>query len=181
MFIEELPVPQMKSGGVLVQNICSLISAGTERTSVEIAQASLVGKRISRPDLVKQVVDTAKRQGRVATYKKVQTRLDNYKQLGYSSAGVVIESSVEPFKPGDRVACAGGGYASHAEFVFVPRNLVAKVPDNVTFEEAAFATLGSIALQGVRQADHKIGEYVAVIGLGLVGLITVQLLKANGC
>jgi polar amino acid transport system substrate-binding protein len=130
---------------------------------------------------VKQVVDTAKRQGLVATYKKVQTRLDNYKQLGYSSAGVVIESSVEVFKPGDRVACAGGGYASHAEFVFVPKNLVAKVPDNVTFEEAAFATLGSIALQGVRQADAKIGEYVAVIGLGLVGLITVQLLKANGC
>ena len=181
MFIEELPAPKLKSGGVLVQNIYSLISAGTERASVETAQASIIGKAKSRPDLVKQVMDNVKKDGLFATYKKVISRLDNYKELGYSSAGVVIESNVEEFKPGDRVACAGAGYASHSELVFIPQNLVVKVSDNVSFEEAAFTTLGAIALQGVRQANPKLGENVAVIGLGLVGLITVQLLKANGC
>lgn len=181
MFIEELPTPKLKSGGILVQNVCSLISAGTERTSVQTAQASMVGKVRSRPDLVKQVVDSVKQQGVVATYKKVQNRLDNYKQLGYSSAGIVIESAVDEFKPGDRVACAGGGYASHAETVFIPKNLAAKMPADVSFEEAACTTLCAIAMQGVRQADLRLGECVAVIGLGLVGLITVQLLKATGC
>jgi len=181
MFVEELPAPKLRSGGVLVQNAFSLISAGTERTSVETAQASLIGKARSRPDLVKQVMDHVKREGLKATYEKVQTRLDTYKELGYSSAGTVLESSVEAFRPGDRVACAGSGYASHAELIFVPKNLVARIPDPVSFEEAAFTTVGAIALQGVRQADVRIGEYIAVIGLGLLGLITVQLLKANGC
>ena len=180
IFIEELPAPKLKSGGVLVQNIYSLISAGTERTSVETAQASLIGKAQSRPDLVKQVLDNLKKEGLVATYEKVMNRLDNYKELGYSSAGIVLESSVEDFKPGDRVACAGSS-ANHAEIIFVPKNLTVKIPNNVSFEEASFTTLGAIALQGVRQADVRIGENVAVIGLGLIGLITVQLLKANGC
>jgi polar amino acid transport system substrate-binding protein len=179
MSVEELPVPKLRDGGVLVQNVFSLISSGTERTSVETAQASLIGKARSRPDLVKQVIDNVKREGLLATYEKVQTRLDNYKELGYSSAGMVVESSVTAFKPGDAVACAG--YAHHAEFIFVPKNLVVKIPPGVSFEEAAFTTLGAIALQGVRQADVRLGEQVAVIGLGLVGLITVQLLKANGC
>ncbi len=179
MSIEEVPAPRLKDGGVLVQNVFSLISTGTERTSVETAQASLIGKARSRPDLVRQVIDNVKREGLLATYEKVQNRLDNYKELGYSSAGIVVESSVTTFKPGDRVACAG--YAYHAEFIFVPKNLVVKIPAGVSFEEAAFTTLGAIALQGVRQADVRIGEQVAVIGLGLVGLITVQLLKANGC
>ena len=111
MYVEELPVPQLKSGGVLVKNLFSLISAGTERSSVKTAQASMVGKARSRPDLVKQVMDNAKREGWVATYKKVQSRLDNYKELGYSSAGVVVASSVDKFKVGDKVACAGAGYA----------------------------------------------------------------------
>jgi len=180
IFIEELPAPKLKSGGVLVQNIYSLISAGTERTSVETAQASLIGKAQSRPDLVKQVLDNVKKEGLVATYEKVMNRLDNYKELGYSSAGIVLESSVEDFKPGDKVACAGSS-ANHAEIIFVPKNLTVKIPNNVSFEEASFTTLGAIALQGVRQADVRIGENVAVIGLGLIGLITVQLLKANGC
>lgn len=181
MFVEELPAPKLKDGGVLVQNLFSLISAGTERSSVETAQASMIGKARSRPDLVKQVMDNVKREGLIATFNKVQNRLDNYKELGYSSAGVVIESSVDDFTAGDRIACAGVGYASHAETVFVPKNLVAKIPDEVSSEEAAFTTLGAIALQGVRQADLRVGEQVAVIGLGLLGLITVQLLKASGC
>lgn len=180
IFVEELPAPKLKSGGILVQNIYSLISAGTERTSVETAQASLIGKAKSRPDLVKQVINNIKREGIIVTYKKVMNRLDNYKELGYSSAGIVLESSVDEFKPGDRVACAGST-ANHAEIIFVPKNLAVKIPENVSFEEAAFTTLGAIALQGVRQADLRIGENVAVIGLGLIGLITVQLLKSNGC
>jgi len=179
MFVEELPEPQLKSGGILVQNVFSLISAGTERTSVETAQASMIGKAKSRPDLVKQVIDNVKRDGLVATYEKVKNRLDNYKELGYSSAGIVIESSLDEFKVGDRVACAG--FAHHAEYISIPKNLAAKMPDNVTFEDAAFTTLGTIALQGVRQAEVSLGDSVAVIGLGLVGLITIQLLKANGC
>jgi len=179
MLIEELPMPRLKEGGILVQNYFSLISAGTERNSVQTAQASVIGKVKSRPDLVKQVLDNVKKQGLISTYRKVQTRLDNYKKLGYSSAGVVVESSTDEFKIGDRVACAG--YASHAEYVFIPKNLAVKIPDNVSFEDAACATLCSIALQGVRQAEPRIGENVAVIGLGLVGLITIQILVANGC
>ncbi|HYF03944.1 MAG TPA: bi-domain-containing oxidoreductase [Patescibacteria group bacterium] len=180
MYVEDLPAPRLKSGGVLIQSVASLISAGTERSSVETAQASMIGKAKSRPDLVKQVIDAAKRDGVMATYEKVKTRLDNYKELGYSSAGIVLESSVPEFKPGDRVACGGAG-ANHVEMSFVPKNLSVKIPENVSFEEAAFGTVGAIAMQGVRQADLRLGEYVAVIGLGLLGLITVQLLKANGC
>ena len=115
--VEELPEPRTPAGGVLVRNVCSLISAGTERTSVETAQASLIGKARSRPDLVRQVMDNARREGLLATYRKVQSRLDNIKELGYSSAGVVIESDVEGIVPGDRVACAGTAY--HAEVVAV--------------------------------------------------------------
>lgn len=179
--IEQLPVPKLKHGGVLVRNAYSLISAGTERSSVETAQANLLGKARSRPDLVHQVIENCKREGLVATWHKVQNRLDNYKDLGYSSAGIVVESACDTFAEGDRVACGGVGYAAHAEFVFVPQNLVVRVPNEVGLDEAAFTTVGSIALHGVRQADVRIGERVVVIGLGLVGLLTVQLLKACGC
>lgn len=181
MLIEDLPSPVVRQGGVLVRNHFSLVSAGTERSSIETAQASLIGKAKKRPDLVKQVRDNVKREGLRATWEKVRTRLDNYAQLGYSSAGVVLESAVAEFKPGDRVACAGAGYASHAEIVFVPKNLIAKIPDAVDYDQAAFATLGAIAMQGVRQADVRVGENVAVVGLGLLGLISVQILKAAGC
>jgi predicted dehydrogenase/threonine dehydrogenase-like Zn-dependent dehydrogenase len=179
--IENLPVPKVKKGFVLVRNYYSLISAGTERTSVETAQASMLGKAKARPDLVKQVLANAKREGFIATYNKVKSRLDSIKELGYSSAGIVIESGTSEFSPGDRVACAGAGYASHAEIICVPRNLIAKVPDFVGLDEAAFTTVAAIALQGVRQADVRVGEVVAVVGLGLIGLITVQILKASGC
>jgi predicted dehydrogenase/threonine dehydrogenase-like Zn-dependent dehydrogenase len=179
--VDDLPVPKLRPGFLLVRNVFSLVSAGTERTSVETAQASMVQKARMRPDLVRQVMDNFRREGLVATYNKVRDRLDNYKDLGYSCAGVVIESGVDDIKVGDRVACGGVGYAAHAEIVSVPRNLVAKIPDEVCFEEAAFTTVAAIAMQGVRQADVRVGEQVAVIGLGLVGLLTVQLLKASGC
>lgn len=179
--VDELPAPKLRAGSVLVQNVSSLISAGTERASVETAQASTVQKVRSRPDLVRQVLDNVNREGLLATYKKVRERLENYKELGYSCAGVVIESGVDDIKAGDRVACAGVGYASHAAVVSVPRNLVVRMPDEVAFDDAACTTVAAIAMQGVRQSDVRVGEQVAVIGLGLVGLLTVQILKAGGC
>jgi predicted dehydrogenase/threonine dehydrogenase-like Zn-dependent dehydrogenase len=179
--VDELPAPKLRPGSVLVRNVFSLISAGTERTSVETAQASMLQKARTRPDLVRQVMDNVNREGLLSTYRKVRERLDNFKELGYSCAGVVVESAVDDIKVGDRVACAGVGYASHAEIVSVPRNLVVRVPDEVGFDEAAFTTVCAIAMQGVRQADIRVGEQVVVIGLGLIGLITVQLLKASGC
>jgi len=181
--VQELPPPALRSGGVLVRTAYSLISAGTERTAVETAQNSLVGKAKDRPDLVRQVIDTFKREGLRSTYEKVASKLNQMKPLGYSASGIVVAvgGGVAEFQVGDRVACAGGGYASHAEVIFVPKNLCAKVPQAATLEAASYATVGAIALQGVRQADPRLGEAVAVIGLGLVGQITVQLLKAAGC
>ncbi|MBI5326296.1 MAG: bi-domain-containing oxidoreductase, partial [Ignavibacteriae bacterium] len=122
-----------------------------------------------------------RKEGLISTYNKVQTKLESYKVLGYSTSGVVIESGCNEFSVGDRVACAGAGIAVHAELLSVPKNLAVKIPDNVSFEEAAYTTVGSIAMQGVRQADIRLGETVAVIGLGLIGQITVQMLKASGC
>ncbi|MGO9085216.1 MAG: bi-domain-containing oxidoreductase [Terriglobales bacterium] len=179
--VDELPAPKLRPGSVLVRNAFSLISAGSERTSVETAQASMIQKARMRPDLVRQVLDNFHREGLVATYNKVRDRLDDFKDLGYSSAGVVVESGVDDIKVGERVACAGVGYASHAEIVSIPRNLVVRVPDEVGLDEAAFTTVCAVAMQGVRQADVRVGEQVVVIGLGLVGLITAQLLKAAGC
>src|ERR1044071_9460194 len=129
--VEELPPPALKPGGLLVETAYSLISAGTERSIVETAQSSLVGKARSRPDLVRQVVDTFKREGLLATYDKVKSRLNQIKALGYSASGRVIAvgEGVSGFQIGDRVACAGAGYASHAEFLFVPHNLCCKLPD----------------------------------------------------
>ena len=183
LFVDEVPPPAISEKMVLVGNRFSLISAGTERSTVKIAKASLLGKARQRPDLVAQVLQNIKREGLKATLEKVKTKLDTLKALGYSTAGEVIASmdSNHQFQPGDRVACAGQDYASHAELVCVPQNLVVRIPDNVSFEEASFTTLGAIALQGVRQADPKLGEKVAVIGLGLLGQLTCQLLKANGC
>lgn len=183
MYVDEIPVPGISTGMVLVENEFSLISAGTERGTVKVAQASLLGKARERPELVAQVIQNIKKEGLAATISKVRTKLDSLKALGYSSSGRVLASLDKNgmLKPGDRVACAGQDYASHAAVVAVPQNLIARIPDNVSFEEAAFTTLGSIAMQGVRQADPRLGEKVAVIGLGLLGQITCQLLKANGC
>lgn len=183
LYVDEIPPPALSEGMVLVENKFSLISAGTERGTTKVAQASLFGKAKQRPDLVKQVLNNIKREGLKATIEKVKTKLDTLKALGYSTAGVVSASldTENKFRPGDRVACAGGGYASHAEVVVVPQNLVVKIPDNVSFEEASFTTLGAIAMQGVRQANPQLGDNVCVIGLGLLGQLTCQLLKSNGC
>lgn len=179
----DVPPPALTPGGVLVRNAFSLVSAGTERATVNLAQQSLVGKARSRPDLVRRVVETVKREGLSAAVRKVQSQLDQWKTLGYSCAGTIVEvgEGVTGLSVGDRVACGGQDYASHAEMVAVPQNLCAKLPEGVVFEQAAFTTLGAIAMQGVRQADVRIGEAVAVIGLGLVGQLTVQILKAAGC
>jgi predicted dehydrogenase/threonine dehydrogenase-like Zn-dependent dehydrogenase len=181
--IKSVPAPALKRGMVLVRNRYSLISAGTERTKVELGKKSLLGKAMARPDLVKLVLKQVKEQGLLETANRVLNKLSTDSAMGYSSAGVVVEvaDDVSEFCVGDRVACAGGGYASHAELVVVPKNLVAKVPEGVSLSEAAYTTLGAIALQGVRQAAPTLGESIAVIGLGLLGQLLVQLLKANGC
>jgi polar amino acid transport system substrate-binding protein len=183
MELTEVPFPALEKGKILVRNHFSLISSGTESYKVETARKSLIGKAKEKPEQVKQVLDTLKKEGFVNTYNKVMNKLDALSALGYSSAGEVIEvgNDVTKFKVGDRIACGGHDIANHAEVISVPENLAVKIPENVSFEEASFTTLGAIALQGVRQADVRIGENVAVIGLGLIGLIIAQLLKANGC
>jgi predicted dehydrogenase len=181
--VREIPPPSLMPGGVIVDVRASLLSAGTERSTVEAARRSIVGKARARPDQARQVVEKARRDGVKATLEAVRTRLDKPSALGYSSAGVVLEvgAQVAELRPGDRVACAGGGYAVHAELNYVPANLCARLPDPVTFEAGAFGTVGSIALHGVRQSEARIGERVAVIGLGLVGQLTCRILRAAGC
>lgn len=166
--VDEVPEPALLPGGILVRNVFSLISSGTEKTTVETAQKSLLGKAQSRPDLVKKVLAVAKREGLLSTFRLVKNKLDTLVPMGYSSAGIVVAvaDDVDEFSAGDRVACAGQGYASHAETIFVPKNLAVKIPSAVDFDEAAFATLGAIAMQGIRQAQLVVGEKVAVIGLG---------------
>ena len=181
--IEDVPVPTLREGMALVKISASLVSAGTERMIVEFAEKSLVGKARSRPDLVKQVLDKAKREGVMPSMQAAFNRLDQPMALGYSSAGTIVAlgKNMHGFKVGQRVACAGFGYASHAEYNVVPRNLLTSLPKNVNFESAAFTTLGAIALQGFRLAEPQLGENVAVIGLGLLGLLTIQLASAAGC
>jgi len=181
--VEEVPVPTPQADMVLVKTEASLVSAGTERMVVEFAEKSLAGKARSRPDLVRQVIEKAKREGLLATAQAAFDRLDQPMALGYSSAGTIIElgEDIHGFKVGQRVACAGGGYAVHAEFAVVPRNLLTPLPDTVDFESAAFTTLGAIALHGFRLAEPQIGETVAVIGMGLLGLLMGQIATAAGC
>lgn len=161
----------------------SLISAGTERMAIDEGKKSLIEKAKERPELVKQVFEKAKNEGFIKTFNAVRSKIGSSTALGYSAAGIVIVvgDDVTEFRAGDRVACAGAGYASHAEVLSVPKNLCVRLPDEVSFDAGAFGTLGAIALQGVRLAEPTIGECVVVIGLGLLGQITVQLLKANGC
>src|SRR5512141_1094321 len=181
--VEDVPVPAPREGQALVKTEASLVSAGTERMVVEFAEKSLVGKARSRPDLVKQVLDKGKREGVVNAAQAAFNRLDQPMALGYSSAGTIIAlgKNMAGFKVGQRVACAGGGYAVHAEYNVVPRNLLTPLPKNVDFESAAFTTLGAIALHGFRLAEPQLGENVAVIGLGLLGLLTIQMAAAAGC
>ncbi|HEU4931252.1 MAG TPA: bi-domain-containing oxidoreductase [Pyrinomonadaceae bacterium] len=182
-FVGEVPVPALTRGRVLVRTVASLISAGTERAAVELVSKGLVKEARQRPDLVKAVVAKVKNEGLLNTFASVRDKMAASQSLGYSAAGVVaaVAEDVTEFQVGDRVACAGVGFASHAEVLSVPKNLCVRLPENVSFESGAYGTLGAIALQGVRLAEPTLGESIVVIGLGLVGQLTVQLLKANGC
>jgi polar amino acid transport system substrate-binding protein len=179
----DVPVPNVGHGKIFVKNYYSLISSGTERSMLEFGSKGLLAKAKSRPDLVKQVLEKVKSEGLLTTYKKAMHKLEDFLPLGYSSAGEVIEvgKDVDEFHKGDLVACAGGGYATHSEYVVVPKNLAVKIPQGVSLEEASFVTLGSIAMQGVRQSGAVVGDTAVVIGLGLVGLLTIQILKSAGC
>jgi len=177
--VAEVPCPTAGRGTLLIQTGVSLISAGTERMIVEFSSANLIQKARQQPEKVQQVLDKIKTDGLVPTLEAVFRKLDEPLPLGYSSAGTVIEVGphVHEFRPGDRVASNG----PHAEIVCVPRNLCAKIPDAVTDEQAAFTVLGSIALEGLRLAAPTFGERFMVFGTGLIGLLTEQLLRANGC
>ncbi len=179
----EVPAPGVRDGEILVATRVSLISAGTERQLVELAKSSLVGKAAARPDLVRRVFANVRREGLRPTLDKVFAKLDTPIPLGYSLVGEVIGigCGVDGYSLGDRVACAGAGLANHAEINATPKNLTVPVPPGVDDEDASFVTLGAIALQGVRLAAPTLGETVVVIGLGLIGLLTTQILKANGC
>lgn len=181
--LEEVPAPACRAGGVLVRTAYSLVSSGTERMKVSQARMSLWQKAKARPDKVKQVLQSVKQVGLLETYRKVRERLDALTPLGYSLAGYVeqVGAGIDELEAGQAVACAGEGIACHAEYVFVPRNLCTPVPSGVALQDAAFATVGAIAIQGVRQAQVTLGDNVLVIGLGLLGLLGVQILKAAGC
>ncbi len=181
--VVDVPIPQVQAGMALVRTQASLVSAGTERMLVEFAGKSLLGKALSRPDLVQQVADKARREGVLTTLEAAFNRLDQPMPLGYSSAGVIelVGEGLQGFKAGDRVACAGGGYAVHAEYAIVPGHLLALLPEHVDFESAAFTTLGSIALHGFRLTEAQLGESVGIIGLGLLGLLAVEVASAAGC
>jgi len=181
--LAEVAPPALGRGQVLVQNHFSVVSPGTDKLAMSFARKSLLAKARSRPDLVDQVVRKVRHEGPLPTYRSAMNKLDAPQPLGYSSAGVVtaVADDVTDFVVGDRVACAGAGHANHAEIVAVPANLVARVPDGLDLEKAAFATLGAIAMQGVRIAEPSLGEVAVVVGLGLIGQLTVQLLAANGC
>jgi predicted dehydrogenase/threonine dehydrogenase-like Zn-dependent dehydrogenase len=181
--VDDVPAPQLASGSILVHTRASLVSAGTERMVVDFAEKNMLEKARSRPDLVQQTLDKVKREGLLTTFEAVQNRLDKPVPLGYSCAGVVVATGdrITEVAVGDAVACAGAGFAVHAEVISVPKNLAVKLPANIDFESAAFTTLGAIALQGIRLAEVELRETVAVIGLGLLGQLTVQMLKAAGC
>jgi predicted dehydrogenase/threonine dehydrogenase-like Zn-dependent dehydrogenase len=178
----DVPVPACKPGGVLVRSLYSLISTGTEMMKVSEARMSLLRKARARPDQVRKLLDSVAQQGALATYQKAMNRLDSYTPLGYSLCGVVVEvgAGAEQFSVGQVVAAAGNEFALHAEVNWVPTNLCVPVPDGVAPEHAAFATVGAIAMQGVRRAEVALGETACVIGLGLIGQLVVRLLVASG-
>src|SRR3954447_15803143 len=181
--VAEVPAPSPTPGCVLVANAASLISSGTERAAVSNSggRGSLPMRAIRNPDLVVATLKFAREHGVRDTVDTVRNAVSDDSVLGYSSAGVVLHTGgIADFRVGQRVACAGAGRANHAEVVSVPGNLVARVPDDVSLRDAAFTTIGAIAMQGVRRAEAQLGERVVVVGLGLIGLITVQLLRAAG-
>lgn len=183
LWVEDVPAPEVRPGFVLVANRHSLISSGTEGGTVRLGKMNMLQKARARPEQVRKVLNVVRTDGLLTAYRAVSRSLEIPVELGYCSAGEVLAvgEGIEGVRPGQRVACGGGGYAKHAEVICVPRNLVVPVPDGVPTRLATFTTLGSIALQGVRIADLRLGESAVVIGLGLVGLLTVQILAAAGC
>jgi predicted dehydrogenase len=181
--VVDVPAPAVLPGMALVRTQASLVSAGTERMLVSFAGKGLLGKARARPDQVRVVLEKAQREGVRSAARAVRSRLAQPLALGYASAGIIVEtgSALSGFRRGDRVACAGGGYALHAEYAVVPRNLLARLPASVDFECGAFATLGAIALHGYRLAEPQVGERVAVIGLGLLGRLAAGIADAAGC
>lgn len=177
--LEEVPVPMVKSGHVLIKTTNTLVSLGTERMLVEFGKANFIQKARQQPDKVKMVLDKVKTDGLKPTMDAVFNKLNQPLPLGYCNVGevVAVGKGVTEFKLGDRVASNG----NHAEYVNVPKNLVAEIPDNVTYKEAAFTVIGSIGLQGIRLLNPTFGETIVVVGLGLIGLVTAELLMANGC
>lgn len=181
--LEEVPPPAISDNEVLVKTHCSLISTGTELSGISMSKQSLLTRAMKQPHHVKKAMKMASEKGLVQTYKIIKGMLDFGTPIGYSLAGEVVEvgKNIRDIKKGDLVACSGAGAANHAEFVAVPRLLVSRIPDGLNLKQAASVTLGAIAMQGVRQANPKLGEFVTVIGLGLIGQLTVQILKASGC
>src|SRR2546427_8111248 len=175
--------PELRPGGLMVRTQYSAISAGTECATLELSSKSLLAKAKARPDLVKQVIQYARQNGAKAAYEKVHAKLDTLTTLGYSCAGEVISvaDGVHEVRVGDRVACGGVTYAGSARINFVPRNLAVRIPSQVSSAAASLTTIGAIALQGFRQANLGVGETVAVIGAGLVGVLTLQIARAAGC
>ena len=177
--LAEVPTAAVKAGALLIRSRASLVSAGTERMLVEFGKAGWIEKARRQPDKVRQVIEKARTDGFAATWNSVQAKLDQPLPLGYSNVGEVLGAGagLEEFKPGDRVISNG----AHAQVVCVPRNLCARVPDAVPDEAAAFTVVGAIGLQGIRLLAPTLGEYVVVTGLGLIGLLCVQMLRAHGC
>ena len=181
--VADVPLPRPAPNELLIKTSVSVVSAGTERAVLDMGQRSLLGKAQERPDLVRKVMDKVGRDGVIATARATFAKLDASLPLGYSCAGRVLElgAAVQSFAVGDRVACAGAGLANHAEVNAVPAPLCVRIPEGVDDESASFVTLGAIALQGVRTAAPQLGETVVVLGLGLIGQLTVQILRASGC
>ncbi|NOY05779.1 MAG: zinc-binding dehydrogenase, partial [Chlorobi bacterium] len=181
--VVDVSVPRQEPGKILVKVYSSALSPGTEKTTIDNRRSSLLSRARSQPEEVRKVVDEIRRTGFTATYKRVRNKLESTAPLGYSNAGIVlaVDPSIQDIEIGDRVACAGAEYAFHSDVIAVPRNLLVKIPDPVPLDYAAFTTLGAIALQGIRQTSPTLGETIAVIGLGIIGQLTVQMLKANGC
>lgn len=180
--LQDVEMPHCKPGGAVVQSLYSVVSVGTEGMKAREGKMSYLAKAKARPDQVKKVIQSVQQQGLLPTFEKVMNKLDSLTPLGYSLSGIVTQvgCGAEEFQVGQRVACAGAGIANHAEVNFVPKNLMVPVPDNVSMEHAAFTTIGSIAMQGFRQSEVQLGETACVIGLGLIGQLLVQILKAAG-
>jgi len=181
VLVKTVPVPEIESGEILVRNDFSVVSAGTEKSMVQLMKKPLWKMALERPDLSRQVIKFAKDSGIKKTIDLVKSRIDVWHLLGYSSAGTVVHSEAREFSVGDRVACIGSGFANHAEYIAVPRTLAAKIPKDLDSKQAAFTGIACIALQSIRQLNPQLGETIVVMGLGMIGQMVAQMLRANGC